>query len=428
MIYSHKSVVFALCAMMMVSCNRNMFNEDDYKDLVEQEQPVKGIDPSHTWELTKQYYMTVDVGTVMPKAARLQVLSDNPAAGESATILGDYPLDSSNKRQYIAFVAPSYMTTFYAALVDGDEKYTVMSFTSSDRSISFSRPLATNATVDERKIAKQVFSYCFEDEMPVPGDYDYNDVVLRISQERTATNQITLDVTLAAVGSLMQVAAALRLVNYNFDDIESVTTVGGDTFDKDYSGKGYKKSALPFIESNDLLIKGLNGEAIINLFEDAHWATGVAKYAKEGYLPRYRYNVSKMPGPDDDLIGVRTISYVITFKNPLTLNYFTLSNLDPFAIIEFNGALMEEHAVYKYRTVTSLHEYTQPTNAVILPWALVVPSASFRYPLNGVNIGYANEDALFGAYMTKNYAFGEWAADANTAHDWYFYPTENMVY
>ena len=422
MISLHKSLFFISCAVLVVSCNRNMFDEDVYKDLVEPAQPVKNIDPSHTWELTKQYYMTVNIGNVMPEATRLRVLSDNPLLGEGATILGDYPLDG-NEKQYFSFVAPDYLTTFYAALVDEDENYTITSFTSAERSIDFSHTLATSVEVDTRQIGKQVFSYCFEDEMPVPGDYDYNDVVLRISQERTAYNQITLDVTLAAVGSLMQVAAAMRLVNYNFDDIESVTTIDGETFDQ-----GYKKSALPFIDSSDLLIRGLNGEAVINLFEDAHWATGVAKYASEGYLPRYRYNVSKMTGSDDDMMSPRTISYVITFKNPLTLNYFTLSNLDPFAIIEFNGALMEEHAVYKYRTVTSLHEYTQPTNAVILPWALVVPSASFRYPLNGVNIGYANEDALFGAYMTEKHAFGEWAANAKTAHDWYFYPTGNMVY
>ena len=418
----YKSLFFVSCAVLVVSCNRNMFDEDVYKDLVEQAQPVKNIDPSHTWELTKQYYMTVNVGNVMPEATRLRVLSDNPLLGEGATILGDYPLDS-NKKQYFSFVAPDYLTTFYAALVDEDENYTIMSFTSAERSIDFSHTLGTSVEVDTRQIGKQVFSYCFEDEMPVPGDYDYNDVVLRISQERTAYNQITLDVTLAAVGSLMQVAAAMRLVNYNFDDIESVTTIDGETFDQ-----GYKKSALPFIDSSDLLIRGLNGEAVINLFEDAHWATGVARYTSEGYLPRYRYNVSKMTSTDDEMMTPRTISYVITFKNPLRLNYFTLGELDPFVIIEYNGILMEEHAIYKYRKETTLHEYAQPTNAVILPWALVVPSASFRYPLNGVNIGYANEDALFGAYMTEKHAFGEWAANAKTAHDWYFYPTGNMVY
>ena len=420
--YLYKSLVFVLCATLTVACNKNMFNEEDYKDLVEQAQPVEGIDPSHTWELTRQHYMTIDVGNIMPEATRLQILSDNPVSGNGAIVLGDYPL-SNERTQYVAFVAPSILTTFYAALVDDADHYTVTSFTSENRSINFSNALAIRAAVDTRQIGQQVFSYCFEDEMPVPGDYDYNDVVLRISQERTAYNQITLDVTLAAVGSLMQVAAAIRLSNYSYDDIESVTTLDGETFNE-----GYRKSALPFIESNDLLIKGMDGGAVINLFEDAHWATGAAKYASEGYLPRYRYNVAKMPSADDDMVSPRTISYIITFKNPLGLNYFTLGGLDPFVIIEYNGILMEEHAIYKYRNTTTLHEYTQPTNVTILPWALVVPSASFRYPLDGINVGFAKDGAFFGAYMTINHAFGEWAAKASTARDWYLYPTENMVY
>ena len=423
MICSYKKCILMLCALTTVACNTNMFNEEDYKTLVEQAQPVKGIDPSHTWELTSLYYLTVSTDNVMPKATRLQILDANPAAGNGAMVLGDYPLDGGPTED-VAFVAPNTQTTFYAALVDDDGKYTITPFTSANRSVDFSSPLATNVEVDERLVGEQVFSYCFEDEMPVPGDYDYNDVVLRISQERTAADQITLNVTLAAVGSLSQVAAALRLVNYKFEDIVSVTTVDDETFDK-----GYKKTALPFIDSNELLIKGMNGEAVINLFEDAHWATGVARYASEGYIPRYRYNVSKTTGPDDDMMAPRTISYVITFKNPQNLNYFTLNELDPFAILEYNGILMEEHAQYNYKNVTTLHKYTQPSGAVILPWALVVPSGSFRYPLNGVTIGFSNENGvLFGAYMTQRHSFGEWAVKASEAHDWYLYPTGNMVY
>jgi hypothetical protein len=78
--------------------------------------------------------------------------------------------------------------------------------------------------------------------------------------------------------------------------------------------------------------------------------------------------------------------------------------------------------------VTALHDYVQPVNATILPWAIVVPDGSFRYPLDGVNIGFAKEGALFGAYMTDKHAFGNWASNSGTALDWYLYPTGNMVY
>ena len=421
----------AAVALLATSCHRDVFDEDYYKKLVEEEQPVKNIDPSHTWDLTSRYYMTVTRDVAKRSAHRLQILTGNPTTDEECIVLGDYLLDDSEK-SYFAFVAPNNLKTFYAALIDDNGKCTVTSFTSDNRSINFSNPLATNAEMNTEKTSKQTFSYCFEDEMPQPGDYDYNDVVLRVSQERTAANQMTFDVTLAAVGSLTQVAAAIRLVGYGYDNIESVTTIPDDLGENFYKadGKSYRKTAsLPFIDSEAMLVRGMNGEAVLNLFEDAHWATGYANYTSEGYIHRYRYNVSAETGEDDDQVPPRTISYVVTFKNPNQLDYFTLGDLDPFLVVEYNGVFMENHAVYKHKAAAVLHEYVQPTSAVILPWALTVPSAGFRYPLNGQHIGYANDSgALFGAYMTEKHAFGEWARNANAARDWYFYPTTNMVY
>lgn len=414
-------LVFA-AFVLTTSCNKDMFDEQEYKELVEIAQPVNNIDKSHTWDLTSTYYITVDAGTSVSNVRRLQILSGNPTIGEGATILGDYYM-SDNERKYVSFVAPSYLSQFYAACIDADGTYTLAAFSRSQRSVNFKNPVASRARIDSRLIGLQSFSYCFEDELPEPGDYDYNDVVMRISQERTDTNQITVNVTLAAVGSLMQVAGGLRLVNYKYDDIESVRTTDGETFDD-----GYKKSTLPFIDSNDLLIRGIDDAAVINLFEDAHWATGAAHYASEGYIPRYMYNVMKTTGPEYDMMSPRTISYVVTFKNPIQLDYFTLNQLDPFIIVEYMGTFMEVHAVYLYKTQTSLHDYVQPTGANVLPWALVVPNGSFRYPLHGVNIGYAKDGALFGAYMTESHAFGNWAVDAESAKDWFLYPTANMVY
>ena len=422
MMYFKKSIVLVACALMGVSCSKNVFDEQDYKTIVETAQPVTGIDDSHTWELTTTYYITARVGNYLSEAKQLQILTANPAAGEGATVLANYLL-GSNSVEYIAFTAPSYLQKFYAALIDEDGRYTVTALNPGSRTIDFSQPLATKATVQSYLVGQQSFAYCFEDEMPEPGDYDYNDVVLRMSMERTATNQITLDVTLVAVGSLNQIAAAIRLLNYDYADIESVTTLDNENFNQ-----GYRKTALPYIDSNDLLIKGRDNEAVINLFEDAHWATGAATYTSEGYIPRYKYNVSKTTSEEHDMMSPRTVSYVITFKNATLLDYFTFDKLDPFIIIEYNGVLMESHAKYSQRSATVLHDYKQPTNATILPWALEVPDGSFRYPLDGVNIGYAKDGALFGAFMTTGHAFGEWAANKDRAHDWYNYPTGNMVY
>ena len=48
--------------------------------------------------------------------------------------------------------------------------------------------------------------------------------------------------------------------------------------------------------------------------------------------------------------------------------------------------------------------------------------------VDGVNIGFAKNGALFGAYMTEGHSFGEWAANHTTAIDWYDYPTGNQVF
>ncbi len=412
-----------LAALVPSSCKKtDVFDEAIYKEITETSQPVDSVDVAHTWKLSSSYYMTAEIPATATAARELQILSANPADGAPATILGEYPV-SAGEKKYFAFTAPSTMQRFYAALVDDNGAYTVIGFDASQRSINFLQPLATNATVNKRQLSLQTYSYCYEDEMPQPGDYDYNDLVLRISLQRTGASQLTLNVTVAAVGSIMQVAAAMRLLNYKSSDIESITTVGGEDFNR-----GYKKAAVPYIDSNDLLMTGTDSAAVINLFEDAHWATGAAAYASEGYLLRSKYNVSKTTDDKHDMVSPRTISFVINFKSSVQPDYFTMDQLDPFAIIRYSGALREIHAVHKYRSDMVLYEYRQPDNPAILPWALMVPDGAFRYPLDGVHIGYAKGEALFGAYMTQHHAFGEWAADRLSSTDWYNYPTSNQVY
>lgn len=414
--------ILILMTVVMASCDKNVFDEEKYIEIIEIAQPVDSIDDNHTWNLTKTYNITAEVGTEYAVARRLMILSGNPIAGENATLLGDYPVNGSGAIN-LSFVAPSMASSFYAALVDEHGNCVITPIQQDQQRVTFQPSTVTSGEIDSKLVGLQSYSYCYEDEMPQPGDYDYNDVVLRISMERTAQKQITLNVTLAAVGSKAQIAAAMAIVGYKYNDIESVTTVDDETFDD-----GYRKSTLPFIDSNRLLIKGIDSTAVINMFEDAHWATGVASYASEGYLERYMYNVSKTTSDEYDMMSPRTISYVVNFKDATSLNNFTLDQIDPFIIIEYMGAFMEVHANYKYRLQTILYEYKQPISATILPWALIIPSSSFRYPLNGTNIGFAKNGALFGAYMTEGHSFGEWAANHSSATDWYNYPTGNLVY
>ena len=236
--------VVLLLALLVTSCNnKDVFDEDEYKEIIEKEQPVENIDKSHTWTLTTTYYMTASIPETAQDARRMLILSGNPAQGESSTILGEYFVTAGEKL-YFSFASPALLSRFYAALIDTDGTYTIVDFSpSSNRNISFTRPLATKAEVDSRLIGLQVYSYCFEDEMPEPGDYDYNDLVLRISQERTAFNQIKLNVTIAAVGSQTQLAAAIYLTGFKYDQIEQIKTTDGETFND-----GFKRNTLSYNE------------------------------------------------------------------------------------------------------------------------------------------------------------------------------------
>jgi len=79
-----------------------------------------------------------------------------------------------------------------------------------------------------------------------------------------------------------------------------------------------------------------------------------------------------------------------------------------------------------------LHEYFVPSFKD-LPWALMVPDADFKYPLEGTEIGYRKKTesgvvAMFGAYTTIGHSFGEWAEDHNSNLDWYLYPNTQLTY
>ena len=414
----------AIIAAINTACSHNLYDEDKHEELVIKMQPVDTIDAYHNWQLAKSYTITFDASKTNVGSKSIQILSANPVAGHSANILGQHHFTDGEKRT-ITFTAPTNISEFYAALIDANEAYTIVQFTPDSRTVDFTNPIATKAIVNQRLLTLQSYCYCFEEEIPEPGDYDYNDIVLRISQERTAPKQITLNVTLAAVGTQRKIAAAIQLINFHYNDIDSVVTKDGTTFDD-----GYVKTFPKMIEGEELLLQGFKGEALINLFEDCHWATKEAIMGPTGMLERHHYNVSKNTSTDlnFEIISPRTISYIITFKDAASLDRFSLASIDPFIITEYNGAFWETHANINRVGDQLLHRYTPSTNMKILPWALTIPNSGFRYPLEGVNMGFYKKGILFGAYMTKGHSFGEWASNRRIAQDWYEYPTNNQVF
>lgn len=399
------------------SCSTNVFDEEKYKEIVEYLSPVDSVDQNHTWKLDTVYEvrLTADVGI---GATDVLILSDDPLM-QSADVLAQRSI-ADGQTVSLSFSAPLLSTDFHAALRSSDGRYLLMPFTAGQPELVFSQAEQTPVTI-HTKSGLQTYTYCFDESFPQPEDYDFNDLVLRIAHERTGERQLTLQVTLAAVGGDKQLAAAIRLVGYKYDDIENVTTVNGEPFNNDIP-----TSSINMIEDFGLLTRGRQNEAVIGLFQDAHWALDNRQEVEYGMFTRKKYNVSAGTSGNFQQMSPRTVTYQINFKDGSTLDKFTFATLDPFVLEDFSGAIWEVHTNDNMLAQT-LYEYPA-TTIKNLPWALCIPMANFRYPLEGINIGFKKRNITFGAYMTSSHSFGDWSANRLTAKDWYHYPTLNQVY
>lgn len=418
-------ILTMLMAVATTSCRKNLYDEDALIDATKKLVTVDNIDSNHSWNLTTKRMVNADATWLSLGLKKVQVWSANPLAGEATNILEEAEIEDGQQKN-IFFTAPADQRQFYLAVLDADGTYTVQAFTANQLQVNFGKPLCMQAEVDPRLLSYQVYTYCYEDYtefMTLDPDYDYNDLVLRVSHQRPADNQIRLNVTLTAVGTLNQVACAIRLIGLDYADVENVTIVDGESFDE-----GYKKTGDALISGSSLLLRGKNDEAVINLFEDAHYALGERSKNDLGIVERTYCNVSKGSGIDFAQMAPRTVSYLVTVKDASKLNPFTISSIDPFAIVADFSGYYELHPVGDNRHVQVLRPYAVSSAVVSLPWALAIPTGAFRYPLQGINLGFYKQGVLFGAYMTKNHSFGEWAKDHNNATDWYNYPTSNQVY
>ena len=414
-------------SLLLTSCHKDVFDEEDYNKIISEASPVDSVDSKHTWELTQDHIYVVEADLNVG-AKSVLILSENPITALNAEVMAESAIEDG-KRVMMAATVPTRISELYAALVDANGLYTVVSFPVETTVVNFSNVKATNKQQSlKARLVQQKLVYCFEEEMPEPGDYDYNDVILRLAREVINSHHLKIEVELAAVGGSKQLAAGLRLVGYQAEDIDSVTIEGGGSFD--LGGPQHdvplQKMASPLFESSSLLQAGRNGEAFLYLFEDAHWAMGEDLEVINQIFQRKRYNVSKLYGDDYMILPARTEVYHVYFKQGVNINGFTPGMFDPFVLSPYYGTIWELHC-YRDREAQITREYSL-TKSRNLPWALMIPYASFRYPLEGVNIGFSRGGALFGAYMNRGCSFGEWAMDRTKCLDWYTSPTYNQIF
>lgn len=421
-------VLGLLGGLMLTSCHKDVFDEDDYNKIIDEASPVDSVDAKHTWELTQDHIYVVEAN-VHIGVKSFQILSDNPLTALNAEIMAESPIEDGG-RIMVAATVPTRMYQLYAALVDDKGNYTVVSFPVETTVVNFSGVKSTESQKPlKARLVQQKLVYCFEEEMPEPGDYDYNDIVLRLSREVVNSHHLKIVVELVAVGGSKQLAAGLRLVGYRAEDIDSVTIESGNSFDMggSYHNVLLEKSASPLFNSSSLLQAGRNGEAFLYLFEDAHWAMGDDQDLASQGVQRKKYNVSKSDGTDFRIVPTRPEIYHVYFKERANVTGFTPDMFDPF-VLSPNWGFVWEHHCYRDCEAQVTREYTLSGSTKHLPWALMIPYASFRYPLEGVNIGFKKNGGYFGAYMNKGCSFGEWAEDRTKCLDWYTSPTFNRIF
>ena len=426
-------ITLTMVAAIVVATNsctsHDLFDQRVTQSISDSLSPVDSLDRNHNWLLTKTRSITVEANANV-NAQWLKILTDDPRLSEDAEVATQVMITEGQKTYNMSFCFPSIVTTLYAALIDDQGLYTVTAFSPEDRKVDFSKPLYTKQNILYTP-QPQTFVYCYEEEMPdfLKVDFDFNDIILNISYERTGEREIRFHVELAAVGTDRQVGAAIRLKNFKYDEIESVTTVGGASFNVNTSGQDVPdqmlvvhKDRTPLLMSNTE-----NKEAVINLFCDAHWATGDLLTENFGLIQRKRYNVGR--GTDFQTMVPREVTYIVTFKEKTGLEYLNFDLIDPFIIKEYNGGIFEVHQ-FANRNDWVLQEY-KIADIVKLPWALTIPYKKFRHTLEGVNIGFKKKGVQsFGAYGRIGHSFGEWSMNSNQAQDWYLneYASESQVY
>ncbi|WP_300699429.1 LruC domain-containing protein [Bacteroides sp.] len=263
------------------------------------------------------------------------------------------------------------------------------------------------------------YTYVFEDNFPLVGDYDFNDVVLDVKisnlceEKSNHIKQIQLDVTLTALGATKMLGAGLRIVNTPKSAIRSITPAGDyNRFHNTLtSSTFFKFNAGSYMEDGD-------NNIVIPLFGNAHQ---VFDGVQQG----------QMINTDPAGITSKPFTYKIiieladqTKEEPI----ISKDDLDFFICYQYKNMQkrMEVH-LYEFRDYGATAAGTIQQENLDLAgnntWAICVPE--FRYPKERINISNQkdNNDCAYPKFL-------DWARNRNTNTDWYKDPyiNANNVY
>ena len=423
MVMKGKTTIVLLSAVFSVwllSCEKEKFDKEIYDGFVDYQFMVDSVDRSHNWMLTQSGSIMI---TLPDNVSTVQLLTGNPYITQDVEIVAESSLQSGENRQMtLGYVVPIQVNTLYVAAITSNGSYLgVMPFPVGTESLVLSEDDFTGGG-SPLALSHQSFSYLYEADFPYPGDFDYNDMVLRIKKRPGPEPQIIdLDVTLEAAGTPTAYAAAIQLADISHKDIEKVEIVKGLVMDQNYP------LAPHYISSNDVLMKGKGGQAVIRLFENVQWV--FSKTLNDmGTIDALRYNTShtdtKGYSAAADAVSA---TYRITFKEATKARHFTFENIDPFIIHTYNGGNWEVHTyAHKFDEVLwRVYNDNQHLFDNHVSWSLVIPKGDFRYSLEGIGLCSFNNNTgeRFGPYESFSY----WMQDHNNYQDWYLHVTKEQL-
>ena len=411
---------FAFVVLTVASCVKYEYSEEAYHEVMLEYFPVESVTSSAVWDMCARRRVTLT--STMSEIRRVQVLSTNPYEDDrNCEILAEGNLLQGQSVMLLYYVPKTTNDVCFAALDEDGRYIQVITAVAGTADISFDSPLANAQSFD---LQPQKFYYCFEENYPEAGDWDYNDLVLGVSMERTSDpKKVKLNVELHAVGSLKQLAAAINLVGYDKSQIRSVTVDGTNNFV--HNADAYRS----IITSKELLLKGKSGEAVINLFDDAHAAFTPA--AEGAPVTRYYYNTVWDPSTRQDAKNMTgpVTSYIIEFLNASDAQEFGMANLDPFVALPYITVTFEIHT-RKYKLNETLFYYYNGQEATYndeFSFAIEVPYRDFYYPQEAMKIGTKKGSSIGGCYAKSGASFGEWLQGDENAKEWYKHPKGNVM-
>lgn len=237
------------------------------------------------------------------------------------------------------------------------------------------------------------YSYIFEDQWPLYGDYDMNDIVLtvnkrKITKKKQKVSKLEFSIELSAVGATKLIAAALMLDDVKASDITSPIVFDNGT-------------PIGFDLNSNNIEKGQEF-AVIPLFADAHVAMGNNR----------RDFINTVSGATSNTNQGKKINFTINFEKPLPTESFNINKFNIFIITDQNGIKRREIHVAGYQptqladtsifggnndnsSLSSKRYYLSNEN---LAWGVMVPT-NFKWPLEYVNIKLAYEG--FASWVTS---------------------------